>query len=315
MYVGAWNADGSNVAAARVTDSTTASAPAVIARRTKSHRPRNASRPSAAAPATPTRITNPANRPAASSVFRSSSAATESTPRRSPSRSSSTSTSRSEARRCSGAPWVSARTRPSGGREMSVTLLPKSASSWTWNGPASTVVRANACRARAAPTSPTRIGPRIRPTRRARSIASDRSSGVADGGRLVSLVLGSERLRRGPTGNLPRWLWGRHFGAEGERSGPCPEQGPLRSLPGCVSPGVRPARTGSAAREARGHPGRLQVGLPGGRRLAGHLEQVPPHRLEPVGVGHPLVRSRGCPGARGRRAVRAPSRPRRRGSA
>ena len=42
---------------------------------------------------------------------------------------------------------------------MSVTLRPKSASNWTWNGPASIVVFANACSAIAAPAMPIRTGP------------------------------------------------------------------------------------------------------------------------------------------------------------
>ena len=217
------------------------------------------------------------------------------------------------ARRCSGAPWVSAGpARAAAGRCRSrfCRSPPRAEPGTGRRRPWSARTPAEPGRRRSARRGSDRGSGR----RGARSIASDRSSGVADGGRLVSLVLGSERLCRRPTGNLPRWLWGRHFGAEGERSGPCPEQGPLRSPPGASTQACGLQGQVALLGKARGHPGRLQVGLPGGRRLAGHLEQVPPHRLEPVSVGHPLV---GVEGAQEREAGArsVPSRPRRRGSA
>ena len=79
---------------------------------------------------------------------------------------------------------------PSGGSEMSVTLRPKSASSWTWNGPASTVVFANAWSASAAPATPTRIGPRSLAQRGMRSHAGHRSSGLGGFATIVVLTMG-----------------------------------------------------------------------------------------------------------------------------
>ncbi len=63
---------------------------------------------------------------------------------------------------------------------MSVTLLPKSASSWTWNGPASTVVFANAWSASAAPATPTRIGPRSLAQRGMRAMPGTVASGLVE---------------------------------------------------------------------------------------------------------------------------------------
>ncbi len=65
---------------------------------------------------------------------------------------------------------------------MSVTLRPKSASNWTSNGPASTVVFANAWRAMAAPAMPIRTGPTTWAQRGIRAMAGTVAAATANSG-------------------------------------------------------------------------------------------------------------------------------------
>ena len=75
--------------------------------------------------------------------------------------------------------------------------------------------------------------------------------------------------------------------SDGESVVPRARAVPRRSL---IAQAGGPEREVSLLRDARGHPRRPKVGLAGGDRLAGELEQVSPHGVEPMVVRHALVR-------------------------